>query len=69
MFDTNSFKRQVKDWIRNHPEGTENDLQDFCEEKIPPAQYATLKWMVDHTLSWYRYVLINREMGREQEEA
>lgn len=61
MFDANQFKRAVKDWIRQHPEGSEADLVDFCEEQIPPAQFAAHQWLVDHTLSWYRHILTQRK--------
>ena len=61
MFDANTFKKSVKEWIRAHPGGSLLDLQDFCEEQIPPAQYAANKWLVDHTLSWYRHILSHRE--------
>ena len=60
MFDANQFKRSVKEWMRAHPEGSEADLADYCEELIPPAQYAAHQWLVDHTVSWYRYVLAQR---------
>ncbi len=60
MFDANQFKRNVKEWIRLHPEGKEADLLDFCEEQIPPAQYAAHRWLVEHTLSWYRHILSQR---------
>ena len=59
-FDPNRFKRSVKDWIKAHPEGTETDLADFCEEQIPPAQYQAHQWLVEHTISWYRHILAQR---------
>ena len=61
MFDANQFKRSVKEWMRQHPEGTEADLVDFCEEQIPTPLFAAHQWLVDHTLSWYRYVLAQRQ--------
>lgn len=64
MFDTNQFKSQVKEWIRCHPDGSEMDLQDFCEELIPSAQYAAYSWMIDHTLSWYKHIVAQREAAR-----
>ena len=60
-FDPNEFKRLVKQWIRNHPVGSVADLCDYCEEQIPPAQYAAHKWLVEHTLSWYRHILAQRD--------
>jgi len=61
MFDPNQFKRSVKEWIRLHPEGTEAELVDFCEEQIPPAQFSANQWLVEHTLSWYRHILAQRK--------
>lgn len=60
MFDANQFKRSVKNWMRQNPQGSEADLVDFCEEQIPPAQYTAHQWLVEHTLSWYRFVLAQR---------
>jgi hypothetical protein len=64
MFDANSFKRSVKEWMRSHPEGTEADLVDFCEDQIPAAQFAANQWLVEHTLSWYKHVLTQRRLAR-----
>lgn len=61
MFDANNFKRIVKDWIRSNPAGTLEDLNDFCEDQIPPAQFASNQWLVDQTLSWYSHILTHRE--------
>ena len=61
MFDFNAFKSSVKQWIRENPDGTMNDLRDFCEEQIPPAKYTANSWIVDQTLSWYQHILAHRE--------
>ena len=61
MFDPNAFKRAIKDWMRDNPDGTEAELVDFCEEQIPPQAYAANQWLVEHTLSWYRHILAHRE--------
>jgi len=61
MFDANHFKRAVKEWIKLHPVGTEAELVDFCEEQIPPAQFSAHQWLVEHTLSWYRHILAQRQ--------
>lgn len=63
MFDCNKFKRSVKDWIRDNPTGTLNDLVDFCEAQIPPAQYAAHQWLIEHTVSWYKHILAHREVN------
>lgn len=61
MFDFNDFKRSVKDWIRENPSGSVQELRDFCEERIPSNQYAANEWVVDQTVSWYRHILAHRE--------
>ena len=61
MFDFNAFKRQVKQWVRENPDGTVPDLVDFCEEKIPAQQYSAHSWIVDETVSWYRNILSHKE--------
>lgn len=67
-FDFNSFKKFVKQWIREHPEGTLQDLRDFCEELIPPHQFSANEWVVDQTVSWYRHVLDHRDLAEYSEE-
>ncbi len=72
MFDVNHFKRSVKDWIRQNPQGTLLDLRDYCDEIVPPQLYAANEWLIDQTLSWYRHVLERRESedsGSEDDEA
>jgi hypothetical protein len=68
MFDTNHFKRAVKDWMKQHPEGSEAELTDFCEELIPVHQFAAHRWLVDHTVSWYRHVVAHRNQTQPFEE-
>ncbi|NRA64110.1 MAG: hypothetical protein HRU19_06470 [Pseudobacteriovorax sp.] len=66
MVDLNVFKKNVKDWIREHPEGTLQDLRDFCEDSIPAAQYTSYEWLVDQTVGWYKHILTHREISDEQ---
>jgi hypothetical protein len=61
MFDANTFKKAVKEWIRANPTGTVNDILDYCEEQIPPAQYASYEWLVNQTIDWYKHILTHRE--------
>lgn len=61
MFDINKFKIQVKDWIRNNPEGSEADLTDYCEDLIPLTKYPSHSWIVEQTVGWYRHILQNRK--------
>lgn len=61
MFDANKFKKSVKEWIRNTPDGTIADLTDFCEDQIPPANFASYQWLVEQTISWYGHILSHRE--------
>jgi hypothetical protein len=64
MFDTNKFKRSVKDWVRDNPNGSMEDFVDFCEELIPPAQFNAYGWLVEQTLGWYDHVLSTRRSSR-----
>ncbi len=68
LFDFNFFKKSIKDWIRSNPNGTMNELRDFCEDLIPVQQYAANEWLIDQTLSWYRHILDHREMEELGEE-
>lgn len=65
MFDTNVFKKSVKDWMRMNPTGSDQELVDFCEEQIPARQFAANQWLIDQTVSWYRHVLAQREMSNQ----
>ena len=62
MLDYNEFKKTVKQWIRENPDGTTVDLRDFCEDQIPPNQFAANQWLVDQTVSWYRHILNHRKL-------
>lgn len=68
MIDSNEFKKEVKVWMRSHPNASEQDLIDFCEEMIPPSQFSASKWLIDQTISWYRYVVMNKEYDRSLSE-
>ena len=67
MFDVNFFKRSVKEWIRVNPQGTEHDLRDYCDEIVPTVQYQTHRWLIEHTLSWYRHIIERREKESHHE--
>ncbi len=60
MFDTNNFKRSVKEWVRTNPKGTVTELSDYCEELIPPTQYQSHAWLIEQTVGWYEHVLSSR---------
>jgi len=64
MFDTNKFKRSVKEWVRENPSGSMEDFVDFCEELIPSAQFNAYGWLVEQTLGWYAHVLSTRGSSR-----
>lgn len=64
MFDKNEFKKSVKEWIRDNPMASEQDLIDFCDELIPPAQFSAYQWLVDQTVSWYKHIMVSREKNR-----
>jgi hypothetical protein len=61
MFDCNKFKRAVKDWMQLNPNGSVDELMEFCEELIPPQQYTAHQWLVEQTTSWYKHVLSQRD--------
>ncbi len=63
MFDANKFKKQVKEWIRMNPEGGLSDMLDFCEDQIPPGQYASYQWLIEQTSDWYKHILAQRELS------
>ena len=66
MLDLNMFKKQVKSWIRENPEGSLNDLRDFCEGLIPTNQFTAYAWLVDQSVGWYKHILDHREISAEQ---
>jgi hypothetical protein len=61
MFDTNQFKRAVKDWVRDHPTASVTELNDYCEELIPAPQYQSHNWLIEQTLGWYQHMLMTRK--------
>lgn len=65
MFDRNEFKRKVKTWIREHPDGSEQDLVDYCDEIIPANQFGVNQWLVEQTLSWYKFILATRDQKNQ----
>ena len=65
MVDSNNFKKLVKVWIKENPNGSEQDLLDFCEEIVPQKQYAASQWLIDQTLSWYRHILVHRDIVQQ----
>jgi len=60
-FDTNSFKRNIKNWVQNNPQATEIELLDQCEKIIPTKQYSCCQWLVHQTLAWYKFILKQRK--------
>ncbi len=64
MFDTNEFKKSVKEWMRDNPRASEEELRDLCEDLIPSAMFTRYQWLIDHTVSWYRHILAQRKDSR-----
>lgn len=60
MFDSNNFKRSVKEWVKFNPKATTAELADYCEELIPAPQYQANSWLVEQTVGWYEHVLNSR---------
>ena len=56
MFDTNEFKRNVRQWMSANPAGDEAELVDFCEELIPAKSFAANKWLIEQTVYWFRHI-------------
>ena len=61
MFDINEFKKKIKIWIRENPQGNEAEFLDYCEELIPPAHFSANRWLIDQTVSWYHSILQSRK--------
>ncbi len=61
MFDTNAFKKSIKEWIQHNPQGTIQDLVDYAEDQIPPQLYSSHKWLIEQTTAWYQHILVGRE--------
>jgi hypothetical protein len=64
MFDANKFKRSVKEWVRENPNGTVDELVDYCEELIPPNQFTHYSWLLEQTSGWYQHILDTRKSSR-----
>lgn len=64
MFDTNNFKRSIKEWVKTNPRGTIEDLVDYCEDLIPVTQYQSHGWLIEQTVGWYEHVLSHRRSNR-----
>ncbi len=65
MFDCNQFKKSIKQWIRENPQGSLTELTDYCEDLIPSQHYASNNWLVDQTVNWYKHVLSHRETANQ----
>ena len=61
MFDTNKFKASVKKWIKDNPDGSIDDITNYCEELIPSQLYPTHSWLIDQTVSWYKSILNSKQ--------
>jgi hypothetical protein len=68
VFDRNIFKKSVKQWVRSNPGATVQQLVDYCEELIPPAEYSANSWMIDQTIHWYKNFLSSQEFEHEEYE-
>lgn len=53
----------MKQWIRDNPTGSLSDMVDYCEEQIPPNQFATHEWLINQTIDWYKHILMHREVS------
>ena len=67
-FNTNEFKRSVKNWMSHSPSATVEELIDYCEELIPTHEYQSYSWLVEQTTQWYKHVLKQREIAERYED-
>lgn len=61
MVNINSYKRLIKAWTENHPEGKVDDFIDFCEELIPPSEYIAHQWLIQESTAWFQHLLDNKK--------
>lgn len=66
MLDLNMFKKNVKNWIKENPDGSLAELRDYCEDLIPPSQFMAYSWLVDQTMGWYKHIVDHRKVEEEQ---
>lgn len=59
--DVNSFKKDIKEWIKANPLANVDELRDECESLIPPHQLASYDWLIEQTVAWYSHVLASRQ--------
>ena len=50
--------------MQEQPSATLSDLQEYCEEIIPPQLYPANRWLVQQTLDWYTYILAQRKANQ-----
>ena len=55
MFSVSHYKRQVRQWMVAHPEKSEKDLVQYCEELIPTIDHPSYNWLVTLTVDWFGY--------------
>ena len=68
MFNINTFKRNIKEWLKENPYATVEELSDFCEEQIPSSQFASYKWLIEQTQAWYENILKTRTSDLDEQE-
>ena len=61
-FDVNIFKKKVKTWMQQRPQATLEEFIDFCEEQIPTSQFAAYQWLLDQSVTWYGYIISQRDV-------
>lgn len=55
MFSMTHYKCEVRRWISDHPQASEEALTVFCEELIPPKDHPTFSWLVSQSVDWFHY--------------
>lgn len=56
MVSANTFKARVKAFLKTNPDATEDEMQDFCDELLPPTAYAANAWLIAETMGWFRFM-------------
>lgn len=61
MFDINSFKQNIKVWIKKNPEANKVKFLDYCEELIPINEYAQYSWLLEQATMWFDNIDTNKK--------
>lgn len=63
MFNTNEFKRNVKEWFAENEDANPTEVRDYCEEMIPVNVFTSYVWLVDQTVDWVRHIQAQKDQA------